>query len=570
MMDKLKAQSKSDVVLMCTFIVLFLVILFFNTINFITKIGLLSEMVLLLLWAIGISHYGWKQSFDLSFSSKKRKCLLFLIVLVILAFSVLYLFAKTEFENILSVYYMTLCILLTGVSVTYFYYFVWNKKIVSSFGTLAFTIGTCFMLTIPVGVIPDEAMHSYTAYRLSNLYLGVSGDGEETTIMRKSDGDKYLVSYFSYYTDEEYNAYFDEINYGVVDDTLESYSTDTAPYVGNTDYLYILPSIGITIGRLLSLNTLQTFFLGRIFNFVLYLVGMMYAIKIMPMKKMVFALVGLLPVFIQQGVSSSYDVPLNVMMLLNIAYAIKLLSHNDKKLEKYDYVLLAINVFCLIMAKSHAYVLIGILPFLCLLVEKLSNCKYKKIIVISAICIVLIGIVGMFLWVNQQSTVILSESDHYTILYLLQNPTEIFTIVYLTLINQGAYLLESFVGKYLGYLDIEMPTLEIYLFYVLLLIVSIPREKERGLIEASTKVTFLIVAILTFVMIMAGMLLANSILADRMVVGAQGRYLLPIIVMLMLCVEPSFIQLKEDSDTAVFGLFLLLECISVGCLLMAL
>ena len=62
----------------------------------------------------------------------------------------------------------------------------------------------------------------------------------------------------------------------------------TLPYVVGTDFLYVLPAIGIAIGRLLSFNAYQMYFLGRILDFALYIFGMYFIIKRTSTKKSLF------------------------------------------------------------------------------------------------------------------------------------------------------------------------------------------------------------------------------------------------------------------------------------------
>lgn len=131
----------------------------------------------------------------------------------------------------------------------------------------------------------------------------------------------------------------------------------------------------------------------------------------------------------------------------------------------------------------------------------------------------------------------------------------------------GSFYLDSFVGRYLGYLDITIPTFIIYLIYILLIIVSIPKDEERKQISSSTKMVFIFSSLMTFIMISAGMLIACSTLSDQMVMGLQGRYLLPVIGLLLLCVDTKILKVKEHSESKIFGLFVVCECMVV-CILM--
>lgn len=566
MINKLRVQRKSKGILMGTFIVLFLCVLFNPFFTFLVKLSFFSELILLTFLIDGFIIHGFKESIHIAHCSRLRVLfILFLFVMMIGSISIYYM-AYTEYKTILTNSILTSIVLFTGLMCAYYYFVVWEYKIVKSYGILAFTIGMCFLMVLPVGVVADEAMHTWTAYRISNRLLGIQNNGEETA-MRESDGNRFLFSDSSYYTDENYEVYLETVNTEVPNTEIQMFSYDDVPYVEGTDYFYIIPSIGIAIGRLLEMNTYQIYYLGRIMNLLLYVFGTMLALKIMPIKKMLIAVLALLPVFIQQGMSCSYDVPINVMLLLNMAYATKLGIEDKISLKKIDYLILIINLYCLTMAKSHAYILIAFLPLLTIIGKKIFVSKYKNKILIGITCLFVILFISAFVYARFMPTIELVETDHYSILYLLQNPIEIALVVFMTVINQLSFYLDSFVGRYLGYLDITIPTFIIYLIYILLIIVSIPKDEERKQISSSTKMVFIFSSLMTFIMISAGMLIACSTLSDQMVMGLQGRYLLPVIGLLLLCVDTKILKVKEHSESKIFGLFVVCECMVV-CILM--
>ncbi len=566
MLNKVWKKSTTETIIGIVFVVLFLFVILSPYFQFTDKLIFGSEWIVLYCLIKQCILHGVLQSLKDSVSSWRRMVFLLLIIILELLFVVLFYEKCGSCTLMRSIFIKCSIVAFTGVITSYLYYFVWKLDISHTFKVLCFSLGMVFMTVLPVGVVPDEGMHSFTAYRISNMFLGIENKENEIT-MRKTDSESWLVSEFDYYTNENYEAYFDTLNHGGADTTLESYAI---PYTVGTDYLYILPALGIMIGRVLTLNAFQMYFLGRILNFLFYLFGMTYVIQKAPFKKMVFVVLSLLPVFLQQGISNSYDVPINVMILVILVQSLRIFGKEKQEMQWCDWMILIISCLVMCFVKSHAYILIGLLPLLCLMTKKTNDSKYHKQLWISFFGIVIIGIVGVFVLAHMLPTIVLNASDSYSVLYLLQNPKEIFAIFYNTLATLDTYYIDTFIGKYLGYLDIGMPSCLIYLYYVILVFLLIPKDEDRKQLSIGIKCVFVVVSLLTAAFSIGGMLLANSTVGDRMVLGMQGRYLLASIALLYFVIEPRFVLTTQKRETDLFAFFLLTEFMTVGYLMLVL
>lgn len=553
---------KKETGLCISFLFLALLITFSSFIKFTMKIVSLSELLLLFIFAKNMMQYGWKDSIRQSLCSSKRK-LFVLVLFFIFVLSIALL--KVKFGSYYQMIILFSCVsffVFSGLVLTFLNAVVWKKELEKVMFSIVFAVGMAFMIVIPVGIVPDEGMHSFTAYRISNHFLGIKNE-ENMITMRESDGTRFLVSEAGTYNNENYNQYFVDMNECEVNPQLNSF---TLPYVVGTDFLYVLPAIGIAIGRLLSFNAYQMYFLGRILDFALYIFGMYFIIKRTSTKKSLFLLMGLLPVFMQQGISISYDVPINLMLLYVISISMRLFSNQENSINKLEIAITVISCIALCEVKSHAYILVGLLPLLCLLAKKISFSKKEKIIITGLMTFVCLCFVG----VRFLPAVTLNPSDKYTVMYLLQNPKEIILIIYNTLLKFGSFHLDSFIGRYLGYLDIGIHPYLIYVYYFLLIIVSIPEEKEIGTLPKYIKCVFVIVGILTGAFGFAGMLLANSTLQDQMVLGMQGRYLLASVVLILVTLDFNFLHLKNDYQIVVCCLLCFAEYLTICNLMLVL
>lgn len=560
------SEMKKDTGLCISFLFLALLITFSSFIKFTMKIVSLSELLLLFIFVKNMKLCGWKDSIRQSLCSSKRK-LFVLVLLFVFVLSIALL--KVKFGSYYQMILLFSCVsfvVFSGLILTFMNAIVWKKELEKVMFSIVFAVGMAFMIVIPIGIVPDEGMHSFTAYRISNQFLGIKNE-ENMITMRESDGTRFLVSEAGTYNNENYNQYFADMNECEVNPQLNSF---TLPYVVGIDFLYVLPAIGIAIGRLLSFNAYQMYFLGRILDFVLYIFGMYFIIKRTSTKKSLFLVMGLLPVFMQQGISISYDVPINLMLLYVISISMRLFSDQKKSLNKFEVALTVISCIALCEVKSHAYILVGLLPLLCLLAKKINFSKKKKLILILMLIFVCACFAGAFVGARFLPAVILNPGDKYTVMYLLQNPKEIILIIYNTLLTFGSFHLDSFIGRYLGYLDIGIHPYLIYVYYLLLFIVSIPEEKEIGTLPKYVKCVFVIVGILTGAFAFAGMLLANSTLQDQMVLGMQGRYLLASVVLILVTLDFDFLHLKNNYQIVVCCLLCFAEYLTICNLMLVL
>ena len=555
---------KKETGLCISFLFLALLITFSSFIKFTMKIVSLSELLLLFIFVKNMMQYGWKDSIRQSICSPKRKLfVLFLFFIFVFSIALLKVKFGTYYQMIL-LFSSVSFVVFSGLILTFLNAIVWKKELEKVMFSIVFTVGMAFMIVIPIGIVPDEGMHSFTAYRISNQFLGIKSE-ENMITMRESDGTRFLVSEAGTYNNENYNQYFVDMNECEVNPKLNSF---TLPYVVGTDFLYILPAIGIAIGRLLSLNAYQMYFLGRILDFALYIFGMYFIIKRTSTKKTLFLLMGLLPVFMQQGISISYDVPINLMLLYVISISMRLFSNQENSVNKLEITITVISCIALCEVKSHAYILVGLLPLLCLLAKKISFSKKKKLILILMLIFVCACFAGAFVSARFLPAVNLNPNDKYTVMYLLQNPKEIILIIYNTLLTFGSFHLDSFIGRYLGYLDVGIHPYLIYVYYLLLFIVSIPEEIVT--LPKYIKCVFVVVGILTGAFAFAGMLLANSTLQDQMVLGMQGRYLLASVVLILVTLDFNFLHLKNDYQIVVCCLLCFVEYLTICNLMLVL
>lgn len=441
---------------------------------------------------------------------------------------------------------------------------------------IGLVIGTMYLIMIPIFCVPDEVFHFKDAYHVSNEMLGIHDPDVVTLTMRAADT-KLKMNKTSYDNPIVYAKYIRSIFSDIVTDGTKLIETDTGKNYGE-DYLYVIPALGMTVARLLHLGSTQMFLVGRFFNLLFFVLCLSYAIKKTPVGKLGFFGIGLLPIVLQQAASLSYDVMINGFSLVIIALSLALLSQvadrvpasDAQALKIKDYVIYALSIGFLIPTKGHAYMLFAFFPVWVLVKllwkkrkssgEKLfAKSSVERKIVYVIIGIVLINLVvllvrnisgssGPAATIFEPHVIDWCDEDGYYVDVLMENPDLRFQIFYKTVATYfDEYWTETF-GNSLGWMNIEVPPVFIYTWFLLMAVLFMKRKQERMLTTNGDKVVLFGVFALTVGFVIAGMLFGWTPMVYNYVLGVQGRYFLPVLALPLLIMRTDKIEIDEKYD----------------------
>lgn len=245
-----------------------------------------------------------------------------------------------------------------GVSILLVLGTVWAllwKKWVSYetlFAALVFFFGLLYIFTITIISAPDEQHHYHSAYQLSN-YILLQGDTAEQWNSAAAVAD--------YYTGHKNTSagYLHLLN--DIFAIAESGELMTIPFPRKLSYFveYLAPAIGIALARILNLNFVCTFLLGRLMNLSFFTACVYLAVKRIPRFKLVLGLIAMFPITLQQAASYSYDAFINGIAFLLIASLFKAIWE-EGLLSRKDYLYIFICSVLLAPAKI-VYTLISLL-----------------------------------------------------------------------------------------------------------------------------------------------------------------------------------------------------------------
>lgn len=475
-------------------------------------------------------------------------------------------------------------LMLILVVICYLAIFIWNWKIENVYLVEAFILGIIMTLLIPINVVPDEPWHIWSAYNLSNQVVGI-GDNEDhgKLYMREDD---YGTSLSTTEIDHEYYEYY----YGLFNQKVEDTTMVETIYepLDTPKYQYILSSMGITIGRILHLNTVLTFYLGRLFNMLLFIGIIYYCIKKIPFGKMVVMVIALLPMTLQQAYSYSYDSFIILMAMLVVTLTLHICYGDEDTVKKRDYVIMIVAALLLFPLKNKAYFAVSLIPTF-ILVQKRSmikeqvitwrNTNKKQFYIITGIIAGILTVATVFAGYKVASYVISggldktkiiewTNTEGYSIGYFIRNPIEIFKVIATTLYNNGStYYVLGFIGGTLGWFELEVPTM-IPLFFILILFVATFRRSDENMMPTiGAKVYMNIFVMVALCCIFAGMLLGWTPMGLGYIEGVQGRYFIPLALAPLISLRSNRITVDKSVDRMLMLMIPLVYALEFSCLL---
>lgn len=390
-------------------------------------------------------------------------------------------------------------------------------------------LGTILNVFVPVGNVPDEAnAHMINAYHMSNQILRIEDDVNNVK-MRKCD----LSTFgYTYVKDQVMDSYLKKMFDNKDLDTELVNSKHQIVPVKRYSFTYCLSGLGISIGRLLGLNGILCILLGRLLNFILFVLCIAYCLRNTPIFKSIFIFIGLLPITLQQAFSLSYDSIVLSLSLLIVSLTIQLF--HDKKLNAKKWVLLIGSCTLLIPCKSFAYAPLVLAPISFVLTKidfsKFKNKKGRLFLGILVLAILLIYLLGVaFVGPRIQSG---------TILYLIFNPAVLYHVLRNTLYNRGTFILISALGGSLELCTISIfnPITIAYIVVMCFLIVKMD-PKKIGM-DKKVQLLFMLIIFISFLgsmLAMYGWSYSMGFFDGKTIEGFQGRYLLPVLPLLFLC-----------------------------------
>jgi uncharacterized membrane protein len=299
---------------------------------------------------------------------------------------------------------------------------------------------------------------------------------------------------------------------------------------------YVVPAGVLYIGKMLNGSVKTLFYFGRLSNLFFYIIILYLAIKLTPVMKWVFLLLGLMPMSIYEAASFSSDGFNIAISFLLIAFIFKLaLDDNIIKIHR-NQILLLILLGALLALSKQVYVLILFLFFMI----PLHKYQSRKNQVINFAGIFIISIIILMIWRLLAAGIYVPISNQISVLgqlsFIISNPLSYLGIFLNTILQNLTYYLTTFVGSF-GWidngLDTPLPNILVYLYIIALIFAALTDNVDIN-INLNQKVVSVFTYLITFASIFTLEYLMWTVVANKSIDGVFGRYFIPIAPMFFL------------------------------------
>ena len=485
-------------------------------------------------------------------------------------------------------------------------------SIVKIYPVVMLIFGLGYMYVFPAMSAPDEIAHFISAYKISNKMLGKQAtvkdghviiraqdlwiedvDGEYTFDKSKSEEEKVLIPeegshgkiISSKLEETSYKVFYAEGNIRGADNYIsfsgqnyEKAQSLHAP-VNTIPSVYFLPATGITVARIMGLNSIYLVLFGRTANLILFILLGTLGIYFLPRFKEFIFLVSLLPTTIELAASYSYDAVMISSMIFFVSYVFYL-AHEPKDFDITDLVIVSLIAGLVLPCKMVYFPMLLLLFSIPLYKFKFRgkvDGKIKKeniaFFLASAVVVLLSWVFAMYL-VNRATVVGYSTSttsslewageESYTIGYLLHNKLKAVKLFYNTLLLQLEYYHKTMFGAYLGHADdvVGIPYIGFLVLNIGMIFSVFGEAKEKQLLVKERVLTGISIFFVVFLVLLS-MLIAWTPISSEFIEGVSGRYFIPVLLPMLMIFRNNKIVIKDETKRNIIFLFILINAISL-------
>ena len=485
-------------------------------------------------------------------------------------------------------------------------------SIVKIYPVVMLIFGLGYMYVFPAMSAPDEIAHFISAYKISNKMLGKQAtvkdghviiraqdlwiedvDGEYTFDKSKSEEEKVLIPeegshgkiISSKLEETSYKVFYAEGNIRGADNYIsfsgqnyEKAQSLHAP-VNTIPSVYFLPATGITVARIMGLNSIYLVMFGRTANLILFILLGTLGIYFLPRFKEFIFLVSLLPTTIELAASYSYDAVMISSMIFFVSYVFYL-AHEKKDFDIKDLVIVSLIAGLVLPCKMVYFPMLLLLFSIPLYKFKFRgkvDGKIKKeniaFFLASAVVVLLSWVFAMYL-VNRATVVGYSTSttsslewageESYTIGYLLHNKLKAVKLFYNTLLLQLEYYHKTMFGAYLGHADdvVGIPYIGFLVLNIGMIFSVFGEAKEKQLLVKERVLTGISIFFVVFLVLLS-MLIAWTPISSEFIEGVSGRYFIPVLLPMLMIFRNNKIVIKDETKRNIIFLFILINAISL-------
>ena len=425
-----------------------------------------------------------------------------------------------------------------------------DLKIHNIYLIFSILFGILYMAMLPIGSVPDETNHFFRSYEISEGHL--LSDKDDNQI-----GGRVFNSNMDVITISNLNDY----NYKKVKDNIAvKNNAESEKYYAfaNTSlyslFSYIPQTIGIGIGRIFNAPILISAYLGRIINYIFFVIIIYFSIKYIPFGKTLILLISFLPMVMQEAISLAPDAMTNAVAIAMVSFVLYMrFDKNSGAMTKKKMVLFSILTIWISMLKI-VYLPICLLAFL--IPENKFKNKKDKLIKIGILAIVVIALNMTWLKISSSYLVEFQPGvdSASQVSFILHNPYSYLKVLFNTINYNFITYFNTMLGTNLGWLNISLSSN--YLFAYCLVIFFVAFLDKNIKVDSVTKKLFGFIAFSVIILIFTSLYVQWTSFRNPVINGVQGRYFIPILLMILLMMKSNKIKLDLVDNEKYILLFM--------------
>lgn len=478
-------------------------------------------------------------------------------------------------------------------------------------------LGVLYLFVLPPLSAPDEISHYIGSYQLSNRMMGKAAVNDKGYVLIRGN-DWFLEDIYGNYPYEEGEDHVWTVPEGLEDDrewtvlgqelreetyrmiyktgmkgeetpqeeklrqagAADAFQETAASIhqpVVTTPVAYIPQALGITLARILHLNSIWLAYLGRLFNLVFFVAITWAAMRRLPLGKEVLFGVALLPMTLHLSASFSYDAMIMGCLFYFTAICLDLAYAKDRAGWK-DIIILAI----LMAAAGPCKMIYGVMMGLCLLIPVKKFGGWKNWVLSAAavagawaaVMVLVNSRLITNLAAEPEPVVAWAEEAGYSLTFLIHNPGKLIRMFYQTILWQADIYHQTMIGSYLGNMDrgLDVPYILVVFFTFCLMVLALKKPGERQVITGGRRVWVFTVCAGCVAAALGSMLLAWTPVSSQVINGIQGRYFLPFLPVFLMACKNDWLILTKDRNRSILYLmfcangYILFRLFSVVCM----
>lgn len=441
-------------------------------------------------------------------------------------------------------------------------------------------LGLLYSLVFAPSTVPDEMYHFEASYNLADQLMFLAPT--DTSMLVRADDARLISDLFA--GDNRLTAGLYEAVSGASFFVQNSALVEIAPVAafdigGNPPQLKIAPALGIIVAQLFHLGSYPLFYLGRLFNFAFFVTLVFFAVRITPVGKRAMMMVSLLPMTLHVASSYSYDAGIIGLSFLLTSLCLKAVYGEGLLGVR---LCIGIAVVAVLLAPCKViYILIAALV-LFIPAKRFTTPRNAAAFKVGVILLCFTAI----LILRMASLASLAGSDggssldsrgvetgtFYTLGGLLSDPVNTVLLFVRTFDVMGDTFIKTVVGGSLGWFQPELaaPWYIVMPFLGLLILSTFRTPEDRVEIPLRHRVLAFGVASVGWLAVMLSMALGHTFQTEDVILGVQGRYLIPLLPLLLIAFHGKTVSVEKDTTslllwcTALFNVLYLIRLFSIA------